>query len=215
MAALGAGDCERIGLGLLAQPVNTLSSLAYVAAGSWLVATARAPGGRARAALGLAALLAGAGSADFHGPAWPGARWLHDLGIVALLAGMTATDVAVARGTAPERALPAAGAGVAAGGVLLAVAPGAGVPLAAGAALALAVAETAAWRRRPPARRRWARLALAALLAGAAVNLTGRTGGPLCDPDSLLQGHAAWHLLTAGAVAAWATATLDPPGPAS
>jgi hypothetical protein len=104
---------------------------------------------------------------------------------------------------------------VAAGGVLLAVAPGAGVPLAAGAALALAVAETAAWRRRPPARRRWARLALAALLTGAAVNLAGRTGGPLCDPDSLLQGHAAWHLLTAGAVAVWATATLDPPGPAS
>jgi hypothetical protein len=25
-----------------------------------------------------------------------------------------------------------------------------------------------------------------------------RTGGFLCDPDSLLQGHAVWHLLCAG-----------------
>lgn len=32
----------------------------------------------------------------------------------------------------------------------------------------------------------------------------GRTGGPLCDPAALLQPHAAWHVLAAAALAAWA-----------
>lgn len=31
-----------------------------------------------------------------------------------------------------------------------------------------------------------------------------RRGGPLCDPDSWLQGHAAWHVLAAVATALWA-----------
>jgi hypothetical protein len=51
---------------------------------------------------------------------------------------------------------------------------------------------------------------LAALAAGAAAWTLGRTGGPLCDPDSVLQGHAAWHLLSAAALAAWALAELEP-----
>ena len=34
--ALGAGDCERLHDGLIAQPVNTASALAYVAVGAWL-----------------------------------------------------------------------------------------------------------------------------------------------------------------------------------
>ncbi len=42
----------------------------------------------------------------------------------------------------------------------------------------------------------------------------GRTASPWCDPDSLLQGHAAWHLLGAAALACWALATLDPPAQA-
>jgi hypothetical protein len=63
-----------------------------------------------------------------------------------------------------------------------------------------------AWRRRglrwPPA--------TAAIAGGAAiaVNLLTRTGAPLCRPESLLQGHAAWHALTALAIALW----LAPPG---
>ena len=38
--------------------------------------------------------------------------------------------------------------------------------------------------------------------AGLAVYRLSRTGGSLCDPDSLLQGHAAWHVLSAAA-AGW------------
>ncbi len=55
------------------------------------------------------------------------------------------------------------------------------------------------------------RLAVGSAATGAAFNLLGRTGGPLCDPDSLLQGHALWHVLTAVALGAWAVAVLDGP----
>ena len=48
--ALGAGDCERLGDGLIAQPVNTASALAYVAVGAWLAGRGLRPGaGPARA----------------------------------------------------------------------------------------------------------------------------------------------------------------------
>ena len=71
------------------------------------------------------------------------------------------------------------------------------------------------WRRRSgprlaPARRAAYRAALAAAAAGAACWWAGRTASPWCDPDSLFQGHAAWHLLTAAALAAWGEAVLDP-----
>jgi hypothetical protein len=64
------------------------------------------------------------------------------------------------------------------------------------------LAEAAVWRRRRELRqnRRW--LALALLCFGVAFALwlpSRRPDGPLCDPHSLLQGHAAWHLLCAAA----------------
>ena len=63
-------------------------------------------------------------------------------------------------------------------------------------------------------RRRTAYLAAWRRGAGAACWWAGRTASPWCDPDSLLQGHAAWHLLGAAALACWALATLDPPAQA-
>jgi hypothetical protein len=66
----------------------------------------------------------------------------------------------------------------------------------------------------PPGRRVAYRAALTAAAAGAACWWLGRTQSPWCDPDSLLQGHAAWHLLGATALACWAAATLDPPAQA-
>src|SRR6266540_2161865 len=58
-----------------------------------------------------------------------------------------------------------------------------------------------------PARRSGRRgrvVMLAALAVGVTAYLAGRTGSPLCRPDSLLQPHALWHVLTAVAMAAWA-----------
>lgn len=48
---------------------------------------------------------------------------------------------------------------------------------------------------------RWGFASLATLLVAFAIWGTGKDGGPLCDPQSLLQPHAVWHILDA--VAAW------------
>jgi hypothetical protein len=147
LLALGASDCEALRDGWLGQPVNTLSSLAYVLAGAYVLRR----GGPRIPALALAAV--GAGSVLYHGPMTPGAGLAHDGSIVVLAAT---------------------------------------IPL--------------AWRRRSL---RWPPVT-AAIAGGAAiaVNLLTRTGAPLCRPESLLQGHAAWHALTALAIALW----FAPPG---
>ena len=36
----------------------------------------------------------------------------------------------------------------------------------------------------------------------------GRSGSPLCDPDSVVQLHGAWHVLSALAVVVWADSLL-------
>src|SRR4029453_9922033 len=65
-----------------------------------------------------------------------------------------------------------------------------------------------AGRPRRAARRAPPRPAVPAAAAGAACWWLGRTESPCCAPDSLLQPHAAWHLLGAAALGAWAWATL-------
>src|SRR5215211_669746 len=86
---LGAGDCERLHDGLVAQPVNTASALAYVAVGAWLL-------GRRQAVFGLAVVAAGVGSVDYHGPGSPAARLLHDGGLYAVV-GLVAWHEAARR----------------------------------------------------------------------------------------------------------------------
>jgi hypothetical protein len=181
--ALGAGDCERLHGGLIAQPVNTASALAYVAVGAWLVGRGLRSGAPGRpapgpVAFGLAVAAAGVGSVDYHGPGSPAARLLHDGGLYAVV-GLVAWQEIARRVGRARRAR-------------------AGVPW-------------VGWTRR---RRTAYRAALAAAAAGAACWWLGRTDSSWCDPDSLLQGHAAWHLLGAAALACWAAATLDPPAQA-
>lgn len=144
MAVLGLGgsDCEALRDGWLGQPVNALSSVAYVLAGAYLLRE----GGRSVPAVALAAV--GVGSVLYHGPMPPGADLVHNASLVGLSA------VVVGR----------------------------------------------AWRRRL---RRPPTIAVVAAATAVAINLMTRTGAPLCRPDSALQGHAAWHALTAVALAAW------------
>ena len=183
--ALGAGDCERLHDGLIAQPVNTASALAYVAVGAWLAGRAvhGGPGRRPLLVFGLAAGLAGVGSVDYHGPGSPAARLLHDGGLYAVVGLVAWHEVARRVGRARR------------GRVEL---PWSELP----------------WARWAPRRRTAYLAALAATAAGAACWWAGRTASPWCDPDSLLQGHAAWHLVGAAALACWALATLDPPAQA-
>lgn len=143
--ALGASDCEALRDGWLGQPVNGLSSLAYVAAGAYVLLRQDVPQARALAtALGAV----GVGSFLYHGPMPPGAELVHDGSIVVLAA------------------------------VIL-------------------VAWASDGFHRPPT------LTFVAFGAAIAINALTRTEAPLCRPSSLLQGHAAWHILTALAVASW------------
>jgi hypothetical protein len=212
--ALGGADCEAWRPGLLHQPVNALSSLAFAVAGVWVAV--RPGAGRADrvgGAVYAGALIGnGVGSFLYHGPGWPGAAFVHDAAIPAAVLFIAVEDVALLRGWTSGRRLRAYALSLGAAWSVLAVVPTAGVAvtaltgtLAAGAEVWLAAA---AARRRDPSggpRRARAPAVLAftiAGLAGAAV-LAGRTGSPLCRPDSLLQGHALWHVLAAAALLGW------------
>lgn len=92
VAALGGTDCERIGAGWLAQPANAVSSLAYVAAGAWMLRRAAAPGTDSWLLTGAGVALAaiGAGSVAFHGPQPAWAATAHDAAIWSLPAVVVA-----------------------------------------------------------------------------------------------------------------------------
>jgi hypothetical protein len=145
--ALGGSDCEALHGGWLGQPVNCVSSLAYVGAGVYVLR--RSGPGPTPVAVAAALGAVGVGSVLYHGPMPAGAEAVHDGSLIALAATIMVT-------AGIRRSLP-----------------------------------------RPPA------VALAAFGAALAINLLTRTGAPLCRPHSLAQGHAAWHVLTATALAAW------------
>jgi hypothetical protein len=141
LLGLGGSDCEALRDGWLGQPMNSLSSLAYVAAGIYVARTEQA-------AFGVSLIALGAGSVLYHGPMPSGAGLAHDGSIVLFL-------VLMAR---------------------------------------------FAWQRRLP---RPPLLAIVVAVVGITIYLPSRTGRPLCRPNSLIQGHAAWHVLTAIACAVW------------
>jgi hypothetical protein len=59
----------------------------------------------------------------------------------------------------------------------------------------------------------WA-AAAAVFTLGLAAYVAGRSGSPLCRPDSLWQYHGAWHVLS-GAAAGWAAKAMAPGSPVS
>jgi hypothetical protein len=145
-AHAAVGDCERIRPGLIGQPANTVTSLAFVAAAVPIARHGRRCGSRAWLAVAAAAALEGVGSVGYHGPGGRLAKAVHDGGLVALAAALAA---ATATDPGPPRVRP---------------------------------------------------LTAGLTVAAAAVHTLSRTGGPLCDCNSRLQGHAAFHLLAAAAL---------------
>ena len=150
MAHPGAGDCETIRPGVIAQPVNSATSLAYLAAGADLLFASARP---ARIFGGLLAAN-GIGGVAFHGPGSRPAKWLHDVSLAATLAFIVFHDAAVLIRVPGRRELEATTVAVVGLGTALALRPGGvnHVSLVAGgtaAALELAVAVTATGRRQP------------------------------------------------------------------
>ena len=191
---LAHSDCEHCRDGLITQPANTLSSLAYVAAGAAMLR--RGERDHAQRAVGWAVVAAGVGSVAYHGPGGRLSHWAHDASVIAMLGLVAATratrgDESTPRGTVLW-AIPAAAALAAVDQRVSALAQAG-----AGAAVAgLEVHRMGRGEHSPTVAAIW--------LTALAAHVLGRSDSPLCRPRSLLQPHAAWHALSA--LALWRSA---------
>lgn len=176
-------DCERILDSVLGQPANTLTAFAFVFAGVLIIRRSRLRW------VGIALAATGVGSILFHGPMPPYSEWAHDV----TLAWFLLTVAGVGRSWESWTRIP----GVAALGATFAFLPPAGEPVIVGLtvlALLALVTQDRSWATFGP---------LLLLGVSSVVGRLGATGGPLCNPESLLQPHALWHLGSAFAVAWW------------
>lgn len=101
---VAASDCERIRPGLIGQPANTASSLAFVVAAVPIARRARDSRSAAWAGVAAAAAFEGLGSVAYHGPGGRLAKGVHDAGLVALVA----TTVVARLGEQPRQVRPRA-----------------------------------------------------------------------------------------------------------
>lgn len=209
----GGSFCEAARDALVKQPANTFSNLGFVIAGlaaAWHVS--RRGSGTMSASLGTAyavlVVLLGPGSAAMHASQSVLGGHL-DVYSMYLLASFV-----MAYAAARLLTLPAAGFAALLGASLavctVAEFTSADVPVvmtmgnAVFAVLLLAgLAMEVVLRTRGDVRLdlRWGIASVATLLVAFAIWNTGKDGGPLCDPQSLLQPHGVWHLLDA--LAAW------------
>ena len=214
---IGETDCETIGEGLLAQPANAVSSGAYLLIGMWLAVRAlrRADEERPVAiAYGVALASVGIGSFLFHGPMPPGSRLVHDLTIAAVFAVIAARAAGALRQWSHGGVLGVAALITGVIGAVMAASPEAGIALSGVVGIAGLGLEVYLYRsgRRPLLTRRHLRWLIGTVLVLAAaglVNVLGRTDAPLCDPDSLYQGHALWHVMTAVAFGMFGAVTFS------
>ncbi|MDH3399141.1 MAG: ceramidase, partial [Acidimicrobiia bacterium] len=94
-----AADCERLLDGFLAQPVNAVSSLAFVLAGMSVFVRRRGASGRALVgAFSVTLIAVGIGSWAFHGPGGTTADWVHDASITALLVLIVSVELGYVAG---------------------------------------------------------------------------------------------------------------------
>jgi hypothetical protein len=214
---VGTSDCEHIGQGLLGQPVNALSSLAYVAVGALLLRRALVLRSTGLTIYAATVVAVGFGSVAFHGPMPSWGRFVHDFPIAALLAFVIAHDVALVRETGLRAELVGFGVLLGVSAFVLAVWPDTSNALDSVLVVAAVIAEVGVARsargvasgelvRQP---RVWI-IGAAVLAVGATLNALGRTDAPLCDPDSLAQLHGLWHVLTAAALWVYGAGVLGP-----
>ena len=200
-------DCEAIRSGVLLQPANAASSLVFVLVGGLIMA----PGFRrradlpARAAFAWTLVFVGLGSVGFHGVGGPLAGWAHDVSLSVLFLLVLAVEIGISRHWRPHQVLAAWGVPALGLGVLGAIVPRMADPLNAVLVVpAVGMVMIRVLRDRNWSAHRGTLFGLALLAAGAVLMLASRTGGPLCDPSSLWQGHALWHVFAAAGIGIYA-----------
>jgi glycerol-3-phosphate O-acyltransferase / dihydroxyacetone phosphate acyltransferase len=204
--AVDFADCEVRDAWFLGQDVNAWTSLVYVAVGFVMVGVVVRHGlSRAFLALAGVTVLEGVGSLLYHGGSGDVAQFLHDVPLIGALGFVAGWHVARLIPSPPTRtgvgALVGLGAGLWTGGLLWAWAPGA-TNVAVGTLIAtIVVAELLARRARLAGVWTWP--LVVALAFAVASWIAGTPDSPLCDAESWLQPHGAWHVLTALIVLAW------------
>ena len=203
--------CEALWPGAVAQPVNAYSNLAFVWVGLMILGdaagaqTAAASSNPMRsqpaypAVFGAAVVAIGLGSLFYHASMSFAGQWFDVMGMYLLATFLVLYNLARLRpmsGGAFAWAYIAANALL---GVLLVLAPEARRQVFAALVVGAVILEAVVFiLRRPRIRAVYFAAALAcfALAYGIWILDNARI---LCTPESLLQGHAAWHLLSAAA----------------
>ena len=210
---IGESDCEELGDGLLAQPVNALTSGTYALIGVWLVVRAWRGPRQTRwlqIVYAVTLMVVGIGSIAFHGPQPGWAKLVHDAPIATALVFVLLYDIQLLAGWKPWVTLTTYGV------LVLVVFAGfeldstVGIVVTGVVVLGAIVAEVLVIRRglrvRPPwmATWRWYAIMAGVLAVAGLANVLGRSDAPLCDADSVLQLHGLWHILTALVFGLWA-----------
>lgn len=177
--------------GFWGQPANSVTSLAFVVSGVAILAARR--GGHGRVPYALLVIGIGAGSLIQHGPNPDWQAYAHDLplaGVLAFVAVDAAADLTGRKLSPAWWLVPTAI-------MVPVVAAGPTASTAAQSALAAVAIGLSLYRARVrPRLRRRLLTSLAILGVGGLIGTLGdRTS--LCRPESLLQGHAVWHILSA------------------
>ncbi|HSJ70510.1 MAG TPA: hypothetical protein VLA29_02565 [Acidimicrobiia bacterium] len=209
--AIGESDCELIGDGALAQPVNALSSFAFSIVGLALVGWARRASGNehtVRWALVGALVGTGIGSFLYHGPQTTISNFAHDITFLIALFVVAFANLGAGLGWTPRVVWGSVGGATIISSVALALFPGITNGLTALGVAALVAGDIALRRVGSPGRP-WYALSLISFGLAMALLVAGRSGGPLCDPSALLQPHAAWHVLGAVGIGLYAIGTGD------
>jgi len=209
LIAIGESDCENIGGGFLAQPVNAVSSLAFLVFGiiALFSMSSRATAERSnRLVFGALMIATGIGSVLFHGPQGQASKYLHDVTFVVTLLAIATMNLAGILGWSQRRTWTNLGGVSAVVATLLLVWPSSTNAIAGLTFLSL-VGVDVALRRSGTIHRRWWFTAVVAMVVAGLFFASGRTGGPLCDSSSLFQGHALWHVLSATALWAYFQST--------
>jgi len=210
---IGETDCEELGDGLLAQPVNAITSGAYALIGVWLVVRAWRGPRQTRwlqVVYAITLMVIGIGSIAFHGPQPGWAKLVHDAPIATALVFILLYDIQLLAGWKPWVTLTTYGVLVAAVFAGFELDSTVGIVVTGLVVVGAIVAEVLVIRRglrvRPPwmATWRWYAIMAGVLAIAGLANVLGRTDAPLCEADSLLQLHGLWHIMTAVVFGLWA-----------
>jgi hypothetical protein len=203
--------CEAFTGGVIEQPVNTLSNFGFVAVGLWILrdAARRRSGGGLFAVdpvltrlYGAIAVFLGVGSMFFHGTMTEWGGWLDLVSMHFFITFFLLYDVARLRRLGTSWIVRSFAAVNVVLAVVLWVMDNGYGKFVFGAIIVLTlVAERQVHRAGIGRDRRWFWAGIGTYVAGQVVWLLSRDGAPWCDPSSLWQGHALWHLTSAAAVA--------------